>query len=201
VFVQIIEGKVTDAEGLRRQLDRWDSELKPSAEGFVGSTSGLTDDGGFFAAARFESEEAARRNSDSPQQSAWWNETEKCLSDVSFTDFGDSETALFMGGGSDDAGFVQAMVGTTSDVAKLMELDNRGQEMIRDQRPDIIGGVNCWKSDGRFVAINYFTSEAEARVGEKKEMPPEATEAINEWQSVITEVRFVDLHEPILSSA
>ena len=31
MFVQAIEGRVADPEGLRRQLERWMSELRPGA--------------------------------------------------------------------------------------------------------------------------------------------------------------------------
>ena len=60
MFVQVIEGKVSDSSGLRRQLDRWQAELRPGAAGFLGSTGGVTDDGVGFAIARFESASAAQ---------------------------------------------------------------------------------------------------------------------------------------------
>ena len=31
MFVQIIEGRVADPDGLRRQMDTWMSELRPGA--------------------------------------------------------------------------------------------------------------------------------------------------------------------------
>ena len=54
MFVQAIEGRVVDPEGLRRQLERWMSELRPGAQGFLGSTAGLTDGGDAVAFARFD---------------------------------------------------------------------------------------------------------------------------------------------------
>ena len=45
MFVQVIEGQVADREGLKRQLERWQEELRPGATGLLGSTSGVTDDG------------------------------------------------------------------------------------------------------------------------------------------------------------
>ena len=108
MFVQVIEGKVSDKAGLRRQMDRWEAELRPGAAGFLGSTGGVTDDGVGFAVARFESADAARANSERPQQGEWWAETEKCYDGpVSFTDSEDVEE--FLSGGSNDAGFVQVM--------------------------------------------------------------------------------------------
>ena len=31
MFVQLIEGRVSDADGLRRQLDKWNAELRAGA--------------------------------------------------------------------------------------------------------------------------------------------------------------------------
>ena len=66
MFVQVIQGKVSDAAAVRARMDTWMKELAAGADGWLGSTAGVTDDGDFVALARFESEEAARRNSDRP---------------------------------------------------------------------------------------------------------------------------------------
>ena len=81
MFVQVIQGHVSDAERLRSRLDTWVAELAPGATGWLGSTSGVTDDGQTVTLARFESEEAARRNSERPEQSAWWEETAALFTD------------------------------------------------------------------------------------------------------------------------
>src|SRR2546430_7004332 len=75
MFVQVIQGHVSDAAQVRAQLDRWVEEVAPGAAGWLGSTSGVTDDGTLIALARFESDEAARQNSDRPEQTAWWEQT------------------------------------------------------------------------------------------------------------------------------
>jgi len=72
MFIQVIQGKVADAEGLRAAIDRWGQELQPGATGWLGTTGGITDDGTFVATVRFDSEDAARRNSQRPEQGAWW---------------------------------------------------------------------------------------------------------------------------------
>ena len=79
MFVQVIEGKTSNPEGLRAQFDKWVAELQPGAKGYVGTTAGVAADGRVVAFARFESEDAARANSDRPEQGAWWAETEKLL--------------------------------------------------------------------------------------------------------------------------
>jgi hypothetical protein len=79
VFVQIIRGKVSDPGTVRPVVDRWMKELGPTAEGWLGSTGGVTDDNELFVLVRFESEDAARANSDKPEQGRWWAEMEKLL--------------------------------------------------------------------------------------------------------------------------
>jgi hypothetical protein len=75
MFVQVIQGQVSDTAKMRAQLDKWVAEFAPGAEGWLGSTSGVTDDGTFVSLARFESPEAARQNSERPEQGEWWDET------------------------------------------------------------------------------------------------------------------------------
>lgn len=45
VFIQVIQGKVADAEGVRAAMDRWGRDLQPGATGWLGTTGGITDDG------------------------------------------------------------------------------------------------------------------------------------------------------------
>jgi hypothetical protein len=197
MFIQVITGKVEDAEGFKRQTDRWKDELRPDAKGFLGSTSGTTSDGRFITIARFENEELARQNSDDDRQSAWYAEFEKTVSDVRFLDLIDADE--WKGGGSNDAGFVQVMVGKVKDVSKAKELDKKmGESMPDDWRPDLIGGTAGYTSSGEFANTMYFTTEAEAREGEKKmtaemENMPEMAE----WGQIMDgEIEYFDLNEP-----
>lgn len=198
MFVQVIEGRTTDAAGLRKQIDRWQDELRPGSVGWLGSTAGVTDDGNFIAVARFESEESARRNSDRAEQGEWWAETEKYLEDVSFSDYTEAEE--WQGGGSDDAGFVQVMRGVLTNPARARELNEQMGDPAEMGRPDIIGGVHMEQSDGSFTDVIYFTSESEARKGEAQEMPEEAKAGFEEWMSIMKDVRYIDLREPWLFS-
>jgi len=194
MFVQVIEAKTKDAQALRTQMEAWDREIKPGAEGFLGSTAGVTEDGTFIAAARFETEEAARRNSERPEQGRWWEETAQHLEgEATFYDCRDVDVIL--GGGSDDAGFVQVIQGYANDKAKLREM---GQEMEGEasRRRDFLGGFAAWGPDDGFSQFVYFTSEAEAREGEKND------EGINDEQfgPLIRDIKFLDLKDPWLSS-
>jgi hypothetical protein len=58
MFVQVIRGRVTSPEQVHAALDRWSGQLAAGAEGWLGSTAGVTGDGRFVALARFELVEA-----------------------------------------------------------------------------------------------------------------------------------------------
>ena len=134
MFIQVIQGKVTDAEGLQAAMDRWGRDLQPGATGWLGTTGGITDDGTFVATVRFDSEEAARRNSERPEQGAWWAATEKCF-DGPVTFFDCPQVDVWMNGGSDDAGFVQVVEGHTSDADRMREVMRRYADEMHAIRP------------------------------------------------------------------
>ena len=199
MFIQVITGTTTDPDGLRRQSDRWEQEVRPGAIGFLGSTGGVTDDGRVIVVARFESEEAARRNSARDEQGAWWAETEKYLDGATFKESVNITTML--GGGSDDAGFVQVMLGRVTDAAKLAEIDARTPEfeaVMRKYRPDVIGDVIAIHPDGTYTDVVYFTSEAEARQAESRPMPDDVQAMFGDLMSAISIDEYLDLKEPWL---
>ena len=112
---------MADPEQVHAALDRWSGQLAAGAEGWLGSTAGVTGDGRFVALARFESEQAARRNSDRPEQGRWWAETAKLFTgEVTFRDSGD--VTVDVHGDPDLAGFVQVMQGRVSDLGRAREL-------------------------------------------------------------------------------
>lgn len=197
MFVQIIKGKATDTDGLRRQFDDWEQRLKAGATGFLGATGGVTDEGDFVDVVRFESEDAARRNSDRPEQGEWWSATEPHLENVTFTDTGDVTT--FKGGGSDDAGFVQVIEATVSDRARYEQLMTEFESTTAEERPDVIGGITAWDGN-RSTSVIYFTSEDAAREGEGRERSEESRASDEEWQALMSDVRFHDLRNPMLVS-
>jgi hypothetical protein len=166
MFVQIIEGKVKDADLLLRQTDRWVAEIKPGVKGFLGSTGGVTPDGRSIWIARFESAEAAHANGARPEQDAWWNETVKAYDgEPTFHDTTDVDELL--GGGSNDAGFVQAISARPKDASAMRARMRELEGDLRDRRPDILGIVVAWHGDGELTQIVYFRSEDETRQQEK----------------------------------
>jgi len=200
MFIQVIQGRVSDAGQLRDAFDRWVQELAPGATGWLGSTGGVTEDGRFIALARFETEEDARRNSDRPEQDAWWSETSKLFTDEpTFKESTDVD--LDMNGDPDTAGFVQVIQGRSSDPARAREIMNQDSSKWAEFRPDIIGSVGVGHEGGLYTAAMYFTSEAEAREGEKKEPPPELKAQMEEMVKLsVGEPEFFDLKQPWLHS-
>jgi hypothetical protein len=199
VLVQVIQGRTGDAGQLRARMDRWVRDLSAGAMGWLGSTAGVAADGTGIALARFESVDAARRNSERPEQDQWWAETTKVFDgDVSFHDC--SQVHLFGRGGSDDAGVVQIMQGRYTDPAKAVELLQRSERPLRELRPDVIGGELCLHGDGGFTQAVYFTSESEARGGERNQPAPEAQAWLEEGAAITTDLTFYDPTDPWLQS-
>ncbi len=200
MFVQVIQGQVSDAGQARAALDRWVQELAPGAPGWLGSTAGVTEDGRFIALARFESEEAAQRNSDRPEQDEWWTETSKLFSgEATFRD--SSDVTVDVNGEPDSAGFVQVIQGRGSDPDRARELMGQDLSEWAAFRPDIIGSVGVGHDGGAYTMALYFTSEEAAREGERKEPPPELKAQMEEMGKLnVGEPEFFDLKQPWLYS-
>jgi hypothetical protein len=199
VFIQVIQGRIADADGLRAAVERWREEIAPQVDGWLGTTGGATADGTAIAVVRFESAEAAQRNSDRPAQQQWWAEASRCFAgDVTFHDC--TEVFTFLDGGSDDAGFVQIIQGRTSDADRMRRLMEQSSQALRGFRPDVIGGTVALHGDGGFTQTVYFTSEAAAREGERKETPPEMKALDDEAASLFSDATFFDLPRPWLHS-
>ena len=200
MFVQVIEGDVTNASEVRSAFDRWVANLGPDAAGWLGTTAGVTDDGHFIALARFESEEAARRNSQRPEQDKWWSEMAGFFkAPATFRE--SSDVIPDLAGDPDSAGFVQIMRGRGTNNERARELMTQDSDLWAEFRPDVLGSLALIHDDGTYTMALYFTSEAEAREGEKKE-PPEALKAQMAEMDSLTEgtPEFFDLKDPWLYS-
>jgi hypothetical protein len=200
VFVQVIQGQVADPGKVRAALDRWIRELAPGSIGWLGTTAGVTEDGRFIELARFASEAAARRNSNRPEQDQWWAETSQLFSgEATFKDSND--VTLDVTGEPDDAGFVQVMQGRGTDPERARELMGQDSEAWAAFRPEIIGSVAVGHEGGAYTMAVYFTSEAAAREGERKEPPPELQAQMDELAALsVGEPEFFDLKQPWLYS-
>jgi hypothetical protein len=146
--------------------------------------------------ARFESREAAQRNSERSEQDDWWTSTAKLFDgEVTFRDTDDVST--WLDGGADDAGFVQVMEGRVLDRDRADALEKEMQAGVAETRPDILGGLTANQPDGTYTDFMYFRSEAEAREGERQEMPPEVMEQMEQTWEIAA---FHDLTDPWLYS-
>src|SRR5579859_3574547 len=121
MFVEVVQGRVTDAGQLRAAYDRWLDEVSPGAAGWLGTTAGVSGDGDFIALMRFESAMMARDNSRRPEHATWWERTAKLFA-------GEVQTAESItayedrGGASDRAGFVQVIQRRVRDVARARQI-------------------------------------------------------------------------------
>jgi quinol monooxygenase YgiN len=191
MFVQIIEGRVKDRAALRAQEEEWVRSLRPGAKGFLGSTALVTADDRLIMFARFESEAAARANSDRPEQGAWWEATLKCLDGPpEFTESSDVEELL--GGGSNDARFVQVMKAPDIDRQRLAKIDEVFALRAGELRPDLFGGFRVWTADGACYSVDYFTSEADARAAEQQELPADVTGWMREFGEIMQHAEYLD---------
>jgi hypothetical protein len=196
MFVQVIQGQVSDAGQVRSRLERWLEELAPGSIGWLGTTAGVTDDGTFVALARFESEAAARQNSDRPEQSAWWQETVSLFSaDPEFHD--STSVEVDTPGDPAQAGFVQIMQGRSSDPDRARELMASDPTDWQDFRPEILGTLTASHDRDAWTMAIYFTSEEAAREGERKEPPAETQRVMEQVNALaIGEPTFFDLRQP-----
>ncbi|GAA1477256.1 hypothetical protein GCM10009623_17020 [Nocardioides aestuarii] len=198
MFIQIIQGRCTRQDELRAHAGTWRDELAPGAKGWLGGTYGFTDDDQFVGIVRFESKEAATANSERPEQGAW-AERFMALMDgpVEFHDCDD--VTLMMDGGSDSAGFVQVIRGRVNDPDRLKALMT-DTEMLHEARPDILGATLAFEDDGTFTETIAFTTEAEARDGEQREMPDMPADVRETLDAAMQGATFWDLHRPWFES-
>ena len=198
MFVQVIQGHVSDVAQVRAQLDEWVARVAPRAVGWLGTTSGVTADGNLVALARFESEEAAQQNSERTEQSAWWEQMATLFTDEP-TFHNSTSVEVDTPGDPSQAGFVQVMQGRTSDPDRARELMENDPTDWGEFRPDILGTVNVGHDGDAYTMAIYFTSEQAAREGEQKEPPPEMQQMMQEMEQLsIGETVFFDLQDPWL---
>ena len=197
MFIQIIQGKCSRQDEMHALADRWREELAPGADGWLGATYGFTDDGDFLAVVRFEDRDRAMANSRRPEQGAWAEEMRALMDGP--VEFHDSEdVTLMMGGGSDDARFVQIIRGKVDDPSRLREMMTGDPTMLHEMRPDIIGSTLAIEPDGTYTETVAFTDEESARKGEAQEVPEEVRA---DMEYAMHGARFYDLHHPWFDSA
>jgi hypothetical protein len=200
MFIQVIQGRATNPPGIRRDLGRWQRQLAADADGWLGSTTGITDDGWSITVIRFASEAQARRNSDRPEQREWWRDASQHLARVDLHDAPKVHT--YRDGGSDQAGFVQVFQGHTDDLEQIVNLGRVQKEVLARDARHILGMTVAEHADqpGDFTQTVYFTSEQDARRF-AQEPPAEAEEPVLEQlRSLMATSRCFDLRDPQMLS-
>lgn len=197
MFIQVIQARCSRPEELREFARSWKDELGPGADGWLGGTFGVTDDGIFLGVVRFASRAAAEANSARPEQGAW---AEKMGSHLDgppdFTDYDD--VTEFLDGGTDTAGFVQIIRGHVDDVTEAKGLINDPGD-LQEMRPEVLGGTFAVDANGDYTETIYFTDEASARAGERDVEPPEEVRVVLE--KMMAGASFYDLRSPWFESA
>lgn len=193
MFIQVMQAKCSRPDEVRAFAEKWSQDV---ADGFLGGTFGVTDDGYFLGIVRFASAQAAAANSERPETDELSREFAGLMDGpIEFADYDD--VSEFLDGGSGRAGFVQVIRGTTSDVAaaKALMADTGS---LKEMRPEIIGGTFAVGDDGGFTETVYFTDEASARSGEQQDPPAEVRETI---EDLMAGAAFYDLRSPWFESA
>ena len=194
MLVQVMEVHVSDRESLDRQLERWESEVRPGAIGFLHSTEGVTGDDRLVLVAGFESAEAAGRNAARPEQGEWFTETETCFD--SAPSFAESSDVEVLGEApASGAGFVQVMKGS-ADRDRVRAMDELFERYRVEFRPDVLGLLRAWTGGTDYVEVVYFTDAAAARAGESAEPPPELADQMNDFGDLMAGVEYLDLEAP-----
>ncbi len=204
MFAQVIRAEVTDRDAVRAAGRQWLSELAPSAAGWLGATTGVSEDGRLFVMALFDSEGSARQNSARPEQTRWWADFSRLLTGEA-TFYDSNNVVVHAPGDIAAAGFVQVISGRTSDMNRSRELMVH-MEALDSWRPDILGTVSVGHADGDFTHVIYFTSEAEARAAEARlneegAVPPELQALGAELMSLgVGAPSYLDLTDPVVDS-
>ena len=192
MFIQIIQGRATNPPGIRRDLGRWERQLAADADGWLGSTTGISEDGWSITVVCFASEAHARRNRDRPEQREWWRDASQHLARVSSHDA--PKVHRYWGGGLDQAGFVQVIQGHTDDIERMASL---GREA-----PHLLGMTVAEHADrpGDFTQIVYFTSEQDARRAAPEPLVAADEPLLEGLPSLMTNARTFDLRDPQMLS-
>jgi hypothetical protein len=199
MFVWVLQGKVADPGEVGRQLALWASQFGDTP-GYLGATAGVTDDRRFLLLVRWESEAAGNELLMRPEQQAWYEAFQTSFDGaVEFAETADVST--YLAGGSDAAGFVQAMKVSGVERQRIEAADREFEAIASQYRPDLIGGVPVWTAPDGYVEANYFTSEQDARAGEKKDPPPDLAEGYEDFAAMMKDAEYFDFTEPFLHSA
>jgi hypothetical protein len=200
MFIRVIQGRATNPPGIRRDLGRWQRMLAADADGWLGSTAGITEDGWSITVVCFASQAQARRNSDRPEQREWWRDASQHLARIAVHDTAKVHT--YGDGAADEAGFVQVIQGHSDHLERMASLARDQDEVLAREAPHILGVTVAEHADrpGDFTQIMYYTSEQNARSYEQDPAIEEDEPAQEERRRLLTNLRSFDLRDPQMLS-
>jgi hypothetical protein len=186
MFSQVVRGHANDPAAVRRVLKLW----APTA-GTSDITAGVTDDGRFIAVTSFESEESARA-----AHGDWHGVLDGQVSLRSGT-----RTHLFAPGERSCARFVQVVQGQVTDLVEACRHLDSLQQALAARLPCLLGTMTVEHDDERFTRVLYFSTEEEARAGER-DVPAEARHRDEPARRLLVgPPEFLDLRDPWLQLA
>jgi hypothetical protein len=93
------------------------------------------------------------------------------------------------------------MQGRSTDPERAKQLMTQDADKWTALRPDMLGSVAVGHEGGAYTMVMYFTSEADAREGEGKEVPPELQANMEEMNKLsVGDTEFFDLKQPAIRS-
>jgi quinol monooxygenase YgiN len=195
MFIQILQGRVADEAGVRREVARWHGELGTDAPGWLGLTAGVGDDRTFMVVLRFTSEAAVRANDRRPELTAWRAAVKQHL--VGPVRLDQCPVVRTPKAGSPArAGFVRVLQGRVADPVRLATLQGEVDRALQRQ-PHLLEVVVGEHEGGQgyFTEIASFVSERAVRAAERA-MPVESAVQLGMVRSFMERVRQVELHDP-----
>ena len=166
MFVWVLEGKAADPGEIGFQLGHWTNQFGETP-GYLGATGGVTDDRRFLMFVRWESEDAGDALLMRPEQVDWYEEFQQSFDGtVEFVETGDVTTQL-AGGPMPPVSYRRSR--SQASTAERVEAADREVREHRTPGPARFDRrIRVWTAPDGFVGANYFTSEHDARAGEKQ---------------------------------
>ncbi|HEV8648619.1 MAG TPA: hypothetical protein VG276_04270 [Actinomycetes bacterium] len=198
MFIQVMQGRVNDAAGVRQEFDRWGGQLGAAAPGWLGLTAGVADGNQLVAVFRFDDQASATANDERPEVAAWRASVEKRLGGPPRVHRCPIVRAI-KGGDSDKAGFVRVVQAKVIDARRLAALQSEVERGLLDEGHVLGVTVAHHDEGGWFTEITYFTSERAVRAAER-EMPVDKAVQLGMVRSYMESLELFELRTPWLQS-
>ena len=200
MFAQVIQAKTSNPQALDAAINRWLRILRRAPLAGWAAPAGLLKMAEPSPLCASNPRRMPAATADRPEQDQWWSETSKLFDgEATFRD--STDVSVDVQGDPDQAGFVQVMQGRSNDPERARQLMDQDADKWNAFRPDVVGSVAIGHEGGAYTMVMYFTSEAEAREGERKEPPPELRAQMEEMDKLsVGETEFFDLKRPVIIS-